>query len=83
MGMFIMNAPKQKDDADNPMRVAQVVPMPPDMWTSFEQRFGLHMLRTGLGQSECLLVTTQTEDRDDVPCYALGFPPADAELAIL
>lgn len=83
MGVFIANAPEQDDDADNPLHTAQVVPMPPDLWPKFEKRFGLKLLRTGLGQSECLLVTTQKEDRDDVPSYALGFGLEDTEIALL
>ena len=82
MGVFIMNAPEREDDADNPLRVAQIVPMPPNAWHQFEQRFDLTLLRTGLGQSECLLVTTQSGGREDVPVYALGFPHSDTEIGL-
>lgn len=83
MGMFVLNAPEKSDDADNPLRVVQVVPLAPDMWPVFEQRFGVRLPRTGLGQSECLLVTTQKEARDDVPVYALGFGIDDSEVALM
>jgi crotonobetaine/carnitine-CoA ligase len=82
MGVFLWNAPETEDDADNPMRVMQVVPFPPDLWEPFEQRFGVQLSRCGLGQSECQLVTTQPENRDDVPVYALGFPPADVDIRL-
>lgn len=82
MGVFIMNAPEKPDDADNPLRVAQVVPMPPDAWGKFEQRFDLELLRIGLGQSECLLVTTQANMLNDVPVYALGVAHTDSEIAL-
>ncbi len=82
MGVFIMNAPEAEDDADNPLRVAQVVPMPPGAWEKFEQRFDLTLLRTGLGQSECLLVTTQAKPREDVPVYALGFAHTDTDIGL-
>lgn len=82
MGVFLANAPEHEDDAKTPLRVAQIVPMPPQMWEQFEQRFNLKLLRTGLGQSECQLVLTQLENREDVPVYALGFPIADTEIAL-
>lgn len=82
MGVFVLNAPAHPDDADNPLRAAQVVPLSPELWPVFEQRFGVRLVRTGLGQSECLMVMTQSEDRDDVPVYSLGFPPADIEVAL-
>lgn len=77
MGVFLWNAPERPDDAETPLRVAGIVPMPPQLWTQFERRFGLKLVRSGLGQSEIQLVMTQTEDREDVPTYALGFPPDD------
>jgi crotonobetaine/carnitine-CoA ligase len=43
----------------------------------------LRLLRTGFGQSECLLVLTQLEAREDVPVYALGFPVDDADVCLL
>jgi crotonobetaine/carnitine-CoA ligase len=83
MGIFLMNAPARPEDAATPLRVAAVVPLPPQMWKPFEERFNLRLVRGGLGQSECLMVLNQTEDRDDVPVYALGFPPDGAEVALL
>jgi crotonobetaine/carnitine-CoA ligase len=82
MGVFLWNAPERTDDADTPLRVAGVVPMPPDLWSKFEERFGIKLVRSGLGQSEILLVMTQSEDRADVPTYALGFTPDDIEVQL-
>ncbi|MGI9293533.1 MAG: AMP-binding protein [Pseudomonadales bacterium] len=82
MGVFVLNAPKRPDDANNPLRAAQIVPLSPELWPVFEERFDVRLVRTGLGQSECLMVTTQSEDRDDVPVYALGFPPADIDVGL-
>lgn len=82
MGMFLLNAPPRKNDGDNSLRVAQIVPIPPDHWSAFEQRFNLKLIRSGMGQSECQLVTTQLEDRADVPVYALGFPREDTEMRL-
>jgi crotonobetaine/carnitine-CoA ligase len=82
MGVFLMDSPEQDDDVDTPLTTAQIVPMPPDLWPKFEQRFGVRLLRSGLGQSECLLILTQLEDRDDVPVYALGFPQPDTDIRL-
>ncbi|MFT4822299.1 MAG: crotonobetaine/carnitine-CoA ligase [Halioglobus sp.] len=82
MGVFLANAPAREDDAKTPLRVAQIVPMPPDLWGKFEQRFNVKLLRTGLGQSECQLVMTQLENREDVPVYSLGFPIADTKISL-
>jgi crotonobetaine/carnitine-CoA ligase len=83
MGAFLLNAPEQDDDSDTPLRLAQIVPLAPNQWPIFEQRFGLQLIRTGLGQSECQLVMTQLENREDVPVYALGFPVADTLIHLL
>jgi crotonobetaine/carnitine-CoA ligase len=83
MGVFLLNAPARPDDAKTPLRTAQIVPLPPQMWQPFEERFDLTLLRTGLGQSECMLVLTQVEAREDVPVYALGFPADDTEVCLL
>tara|TARA_B110000503_G_scaffold22699_1_gene35273 strand:- start:6611 stop:8308 length:1698 start_codon:yes stop_codon:yes gene_type:complete len=83
MGAFLLNVPKRDDDSDTPLRLAQIVPLAPDQWPIFEQRFGLQLIRTGLGQSECMLVMTQLENRHDVPVYALGFPADDTTIHLL
>ncbi|MEZ5573833.1 MAG: AMP-binding protein [Halioglobus sp.] len=83
MGAFLLNAPERDDDSDTPLRLAQIVPLAPNQWPIFEQRFDLQLIRTGLGQSECQLVMTQLENREDVPVYALGFPAADTIIHLL
>lgn len=82
MGVFLMNTPEKPDEADNPLKKCSIVPLPPHLWQPFQDRFGVSLIRTGLGMSECLLVIGQTEDRDDVPVYALGFPPDDIEVKL-
>ena len=82
MGIFLWNAPEGPNDAETPLRVAGIVPMAPDLWSRFEERFGLKLVRSGLGQSEILVVMTQVENRTDVPTYALGFPPDDIEIRL-
>lgn len=83
MGVFLLNAPERPTDRDTTLRTAQIVPLPPHLWAPFSERFGCRLLRTGLGQSECMMVMNQVEDREDVPVYALGFPADDTEIALL
>ncbi len=82
MGVFLMQTPPHEDDADNPLREAAIVPMPPNLWQSFEQRFGIRLLTSGMGQSECLLTLNQMHSDVEVPVYALGFPPPDADVRL-
>jgi len=82
MGVFLWNQPEKEDDANNTLRQAMLVPFPPDAWKAFEKRFDVELGRTGLRQSECQLITTQPEARDDVPVYSLGFPPDDVEVRL-
>lgn len=83
MGAFVLNAEARADDSDTPLRVVQVVPLAPAQWPVFEKRFGVKLVRTGLGQSECQLIMTQVENRADVPVYAVGFPTADTDVKLL
>jgi crotonobetaine/carnitine-CoA ligase len=83
MGTFLLNEPERADDAATPLREAQIVPLAPDLWPVFSNRFGVRLIRGGLGQSECMRVLSQAENRDDVPVYALGFPDHRAQVTLL
>lgn len=52
MHMFLWQAPRRDDDADNPARVGLLVPMPYDIVPQFKERFGLQRLVQAYGQSE-------------------------------
>ncbi|MDZ7784834.1 MAG: AMP-binding protein [Halioglobus sp.] len=82
MGLFLMGNPEREDDADNPLREAAIVPLPPNMWAAFEERFGVRLVRSGLGQSECLLTLNHEHSDVEAPVYALGFPPPDADVRL-
>ncbi len=82
MGIFLMNTPERDNDTDTPLREALIVPIPPQMWQAFEQRFGVHLVRSGLGMSECLLVLNHEHSNVDAPVYALGFQVPDAEVRL-
>jgi crotonobetaine/carnitine-CoA ligase len=83
MGIFLLNAPEQAEDAKNTLKTAGVVPLSPEQRQRFEERFGLKITRGGLGQSECLLVCNQLEERDDIPLHALGFSVDDSEVCLM
>jgi crotonobetaine/carnitine-CoA ligase len=82
MGVFLMSAPEKEDDADNPLREALIVPMPPNMWDAFEKRYDVRLVTSGLGQSECLLTLNHEHSDVDAPIYALGFPPPDVDVRL-
>ncbi len=84
MSVFLMNTPERDNDADNPLREACLAPVPPDKWQAFERRFGVRLLRSGMGQSECLLTLNQEhcDPSIDIPVYALGYPPPDADVRL-
>lgn len=82
MGVFLMGSEEKDNDADNPLREACIVPMPPNLWQAFEKRFDVHLARTGLGQSECLLTLNQEHSDVELPTYALGFPTPDVDVRL-
>ena len=82
MHMFLWNAPQRPDDADNPLRVMQAVPMPADVKAPFEQRFGVRILGTGYGQSECMVITTEAGRDGEVPPHSMGFPLDDTDVRL-
>ncbi|PLW68950.1 AMP-binding protein [Pseudohalioglobus lutimaris] len=82
MGSFLMNAPESPQDRKNSLRTALIVPMAPDLWEAFEQRFGVRLLSAGMGMSECLLIANQLDCPAGVPSYALGRPPKDLDLKL-
>ncbi|MEE2733329.1 MAG: AMP-binding protein [Pseudomonadota bacterium] len=83
MHHFLFNSPPSDDDQNHPLRVAQMVPMPDAMREPFSQRFGVELLPMGLGQSEAMLIFTQTHCMGKVPFSSLGWPLDDTEIALL
>lgn len=80
---FLFNAPERADDADNPLRVAQMVPMAARMREPFSKRFGVKLLPLGFGQSECMAILSPIRCMHDLPENALGHPLPDTEIALL
>lgn len=82
MGTFLMAQPEHPDDANNTLRKAYIVPMAPQLWKPFEARFGMELISSGLGMSECLLIMNHNDCPATTPSYALGLPPDDLEIAL-
>lgn len=83
MHMFLWGAPAQANDQDNPLRVAQMVPMPEALAKPFSERFGVNLLPMGYGQSEVMMICTPAYHLGKVPFSSLGLPLDDMELALL
>ncbi|BBY83721.1 AMP-binding protein [Mycolicibacterium pulveris] len=56
MSTMLWNRPEQEDDAENPVQVATIAPMPPAVHRAFEKRFGLTVLQL-YAQSEAYPLT--------------------------
>ncbi len=83
MGAFLMNSPPSPSDALTTLSTAYIVPMPPNLWTAFEQRFNLKLLSSGLGMSECLMIMNHNNCPPGTPSYSLGLPPDDIDVVLL
>lgn len=82
MHMFLWNSPAKPDDADNPLRVAQMVPMPEQLREPFSKRFGVELLPMGYGQSEVMVILTPAFCMGEVPFSSLGKPLDDMEIKL-
>jgi crotonobetaine/carnitine-CoA ligase len=79
MAVILQRAPKRGDDADNPVRICQCIPMVPDQ-AAFERRFGMRLV-TGYGQTETSFVTLDTESEQRPGSCGRAHP--DWEVAIV
>ena len=84
MHMFLWNAPELPTDGDNPVRSANMVPMPDAVHRPFCERFGIDAIHQGFGQSEVMLLLRRKDDSQTAyPPGALGEPAPDLEVALL
>ena len=84
MHMFLWNAPRADDDASNPVRSANMIPMPEDLLAPFRQRFGIDAIHQGFGQSEIMLLLRRCDDGSRAwKANALGEAADDIEVALL
>jgi crotonobetaine/carnitine-CoA ligase len=63
MHMFLLKATPGPDDADNPLRVIQMVPVETEAAEQFAERFGVRTLGQGMSQSEAMTIITQGHSR--------------------
>ena len=63
MHIFLWQAPECPDDADNPVRVASMIPMPAHLEGPFKERFGIESIVQGYGQSEVMTLMARTPGR--------------------
>lgn len=82
MHMFLFNSPPKEDDADNPLRKAQMVPMPEQLREPFSKRFDVDLLPMGYGQSEVMVILTPAFCMGEVPFSSLGRPLDDMEIKL-
>ena len=84
MHMFLWNEPRRDDDADNPLRVASMVPMPQKLLGPFCERFGMEGIVQGFGQSEAMPILSKMETpASQLKPNALGKLFDDMEVKLL
>ena len=79
MAVILQRAAPSAQDAGNPVRVCQCIPMVPDK-QAFEARFGMQLV-TGYGQTETSFVTLDTAD--ETRAGSCGRPHPDWDVAIV
>ncbi|MBW2421998.1 MAG: AMP-binding protein [Deltaproteobacteria bacterium] len=62
MHIFLWQAPRRDDDADNPIREASMIPMPAELVGPFRERFGIDRIDQGYGQSEVMGIFARADD---------------------
>ncbi|MBK6288209.1 MAG: AMP-binding protein [Gammaproteobacteria bacterium] len=84
MHMFLWNAPPRADDADNPLRELQAVPMPTDIKEPFSKRFGVRVLGQGMSQSEAMIMLRQDQRlRSSWPPGSCGNPVEGMDMKLV
>jgi crotonobetaine/carnitine-CoA ligase len=82
MHIFLWQAPERPDDADNPVRVASMIPLPDALEEPMKKRFGLDAIFQGYGQSEVMTLLARTPGKTFKP-NSLGEPQQGLEVALL
>jgi crotonobetaine/carnitine-CoA ligase len=82
MHMFLLNAPEQENDADNPVRVAGFVPTPDHLMPVFQKRFGIEQFFQGFGQSEVFGALNRSPGKTYTP-NALGDETESVQVKLL
>jgi crotonobetaine/carnitine-CoA ligase len=84
MHIFLWQQPERPDDADNPARVGNVIPLPEHLVKPYRKRFGLERISQGYGQSEAQNITKRiSTDETNWKPNALGRPHNGIEVKLL
>lgn len=84
MHMFLWAAPARPDDADNPVREFQAVPMPSEIEEAFRRRFDVQLIGQGMAQSEALVILRQDRRlRSRWPPNCCGNPIESLEVKLM
>ncbi|MBK6585214.1 MAG: AMP-binding protein [Gammaproteobacteria bacterium] len=84
MHMFLWNAPAREDDAAHCLRKMMAIPMPPEVATPFSKRFGVQLMKQGLGQSEAQALCSHNESPDpEPPAASCGRPASNLEAKLV
>jgi crotonobetaine/carnitine-CoA ligase len=62
MHLFLWQAPRNDDDAQNPVRCMGAIPMPDAILEPFKARFGIESIQQGYGQSEIMGLLSRVDD---------------------
>lgn len=62
MHLFLWQAPRRDDDAENPVRSMGAIPMPEPILEPFKVRFGIESIQQGYGQSEVMGLLSRVDD---------------------
>lgn len=60
---YLLNAPARADDADNSLRVMTGAGLKGELWTTFQQRFGVAQVFEGLGSTEANYGITNVDNK--------------------
>lgn len=78
---FLLN--EEQDHSANSLKKVCIVSCPADVLHEFRSKFDTGLVKAGFGMSEIMLIMHQSEDDDDLPPHALGYPPSDIEVALM
>lgn len=73
MHLYLFQAPRRDDDADNPLRTMMMNPVIPQILKPFMTRFGIERVFGGFGQSEVMGATKYHSDMPDLKPGSCGY----------
>lgn len=74
MHILLLQQAERADDAQNPVRRAESIPMPYSLIPEFKRRFGIERMDQCYGQSETFIVARARDDGTQWEKSAIGYP---------